>query len=193
MTSTRPAHLAAGDVRARHSRLQVDDGRARRAMATMSDGRMILVADVKRFRQRINASGRNEGPNPCEMQIGLTADSLTQAQLRLLANTPVQRWPTITLVLDPGSRTEALAGCCVQLRRHPPRGPRCQPRPQPPATATTWLVSSAAFAMAAPLAALASAFDAPSAPTPTATMAAASNARIWLSCFLADTLGRATD
>ena len=38
--------------------------------------------------------------------------------------------------------------------RRPYRGrvyPRCQPRPQPPATATTWLVSSAAFTMAAPL------------------------------------------
>jgi len=83
MTSTRPAHLAAGDVRARRSRLQFDDGRARRAMATMSDGRMILVADVERFRHRINTSGRNEGPNPCEIEIGLTADSVTQAQLRL--------------------------------------------------------------------------------------------------------------
>src|SRR5262249_51547193 len=63
----------------------------------------------------------------------------------------------------------------------------------PPAAATTWLVSSAAFIMAAPLAGLANAFDAPSAPTPTATMAAASIARIWLLLFLADTLGRATD
>src|SRR5215467_5013446 len=94
---------------------------------------------------------------------------------------------------DPRSRTDAFADFCVQLRRHPPRGPRCQPRPQPPVTATTWLVSSAAFTMAALLAGLASAFDAPSAPTPTATMAAASNARIWLLLFLADTLGRATD
>src|SRR5215813_10537548 len=49
------------------------------------------------------------------------------------------------------------------------------------------------FIMAAPLARLANAFDAPSAPTPTATMAAASIARIWLLLFLADTLGRATD
>ena len=99
----------------------------------------------------------------------------------------------IASVLDGRSRTDALAGWCVQLRRHPPRGPRCQPRPQPPATATTWLVSSTALAMAAPLAGLASAFDALSAPTPTATMAAASNARIWLLLFLADTLGRPTD
>src|SRR6516162_6027337 len=37
------------------------------------------------------------------------------------------------------------------------------------------------------------AIDAPSAATPPATMAAASNARIWLLLFLADTLGRATD
>jgi hypothetical protein len=47
--------------------------------------------------------------------------------------------------------------------------------------------------MAAPLAALASAFDAPSALIPTATMAAASNARILFLLFLADTLGRTTD
>src|SRR5215831_9293412 len=98
----------------------------------------------------------------------------------------------IESVLDLRSRTEALANYCVQLRRHPPRGPRCQPRPQPPATATTWLVSSAAFTMAAPLAGLASAFDAPSTPIPTATMAAASNARICLLLLLADMLGRAT-
>jgi len=45
---------------------------------------MILVAGVKRFWHRINASGRNEGPNACEMQIGLTADLVTQAQLRYL-------------------------------------------------------------------------------------------------------------
>jgi hypothetical protein len=109
----------------------------------------------------------------------------------ILANTPVKRRPTIASALDAG--TDALAGWCVQLRQHRPRGPRCQPRPQPPAAATTWLVSSAAFAMAAPLAALASAFDAPSALIPTATMAAASNARIWLLLFLADTLGHTTD
>ena len=107
----------------------------------------------------------------------------TSSVAAILANTPVKRRPTIASALDPRSRTDALAGWCVQLRQHLPRGPRCQPRPQPPATPTTWLVSSAAFAMAAPLAALASAFDAPSAPTPTATMAAASNARIWFSCF----------
>src|SRR6516225_2826883 len=100
------------------------------------------------------------------MQIGLMADSVTRAQFAAtLANTPVKCPPTITAVLDPRSRTDAFADFCVQLRRHPPRGPRCQPRPQPPATATT----------------------------PTATMAAASNARIWLLLFLADTLGRATD
>jgi hypothetical protein len=117
----------------------------------------------------------------------------TRSVAAILANTPVKRRPTIASALDGRSRTDALAGWCVQLRQHLPRGPRCQPRPQPPAAATTWLVSSAAFAMAAPLAALASAFDAPSAPTPTATMAAASNARIWLLLFWADTLDRTTD
>jgi len=90
MTSARPAHLAAGDVCARHSRLQVDDGRVRRAMATMSADRMILVAGVKQFWHRINASGRNEGPNACGMQIGLTADLVTQARLRLSCR--IRRW-----------------------------------------------------------------------------------------------------
>jgi hypothetical protein len=136
--------------------------------------------------------GRNEGPNPCELQIKLTADAVSSVAA-ILANAPVKRRPTIASALDGWSRTDALAGWCVQLRQHLPRGPRCQPRPQPPAAVTTWLVSSAAFAMAAPLAALASAFDAPSAPIPTATMAAASSARIWFLLFLADTLGRTTD
>src|SRR5262245_57789098 len=105
---------------------------------------------------------------------------------------PQMRRIRIESVLDLRSRTDALANYCVQLRRHPPRGPRCQPRPQPPATATTWLVSSAAFTMAAPLAGLASALDALSVPSPTATMTAASMARIWFLLLLADTLGRVT-
>src|SRR5262249_26809984 len=124
----------------------------------------------------------------CEMP-GQGGDALSARMRRICADCRHR----IESVLELRSRTDALAGYCVQFRRHPRRGPRCQPRPQPPATATTWLVSSAAFTMAAPLAGLASALDAPSAPSPTATMTAASMARIWLLLLLADTLDRVTD
>jgi hypothetical protein len=66
-------------------------------------------------------------------------------------------------------------------------------RPAVPAATTTAGHRDNLARLVGRLAGLASAFDAPSAPTPTATMAAASNARIWLLLFLADTLGRATD
>src|SRR5262245_55441852 len=187
------SHLAAGDVHARHSRLQVDDGRARTAMATISVSRKTSSSTLSDSDIGSIPAGetRAESLRDVDWIGGGFGDTSWVAAI--LANTQVRRRPTITSALDPLSRTDAFAGCRVQLRRHPPRGPRCQPRPQPPAAATTWLVSSAAFIMAAPLAGLANAFDAPSAPTPTATMAAASIARIWLLLFLADTLGRATD
>ena len=44
----------------------------------------------------------------------------TSSVAAILANTPVKRRPTIASALDPRSRTDALAGWCVQLRQHLP-------------------------------------------------------------------------
>src|SRR5262249_52110821 len=64
------AQLAAGDARARQSRLQVDEGRARRAMSTMQTAEGSSSPTLSDSGIGSTLAGENEGPNPCEMQIG---------------------------------------------------------------------------------------------------------------------------